>query len=304
MESKELKNLIERYILFMDNKEITKNSYEGILYKFCDYISKKTSNPKRDDLLKYKSYLLKTVGAATVQKNIVVLRGFYLWIQMNGGENLMIGIKGCKVSSDFKRQALTIKDSSKLLDYAKKKAQKSIQWKRTYAMAALMLTTGLRSIEVHRSDITDIDKIGGERVLFVMGKGHDSKDTHVKLSPETLEALENYLNARDDEEEAMFVTHNKKGKAARLSLQAIRMDIKELLIAIGYNSRAYSVHSLRHTFATTALSVGASLMETKEAMRHKNVGTTQIYLHNVEQMNSSTNNKVSDAVFGKTKKKG
>ncbi len=302
MENNDLKNLIDRYILFMDNKEITKNSYKGILYKFYDYISGKSSNPTRDDLLKYKTHLLKTVGASTVQKNIVVLRGFYTWIQMNGGENLMIAVKGCKVTSDFKRQALTINDSVKLLDYARKKALNSVQWKRTYAMAALMLTTGLRSIEVHRADISDIDKIGGERVLFVMGKGHDSKDAHVKLSPETIQALENYLNARDDEEEAMFVSHNSKGQTSRLSLQAIRKDIKELLIAIGYNSRAYSVHSLRHTFATTALIVGASLMETKEAMRHKNVGTTQIYVHTVEQMKSNTNSKVSDAFFGKKKK--
>lgn len=81
----------------------------------------------------------------------------------------------------------------------------------------------------------------------------------------------------------------------------IRTQIKDLLISIGYNSRAYSVHSLRHTFATTALLQGASILQTQEALRHKNISTTQMYSHMVEGLGSNTNQLVSDALF-KSKK--
>ena len=83
----------------------------------------------------------------------------------------------------------------------------------------------------------------------------------------------------------------------RLSTKVIRSAVKELLISIGYDSKAYSVHSLRHTFATTALIEGASLLETKEALRHSDVSTTQIYAHLVEKLKSNTYQKVSDALF-------
>lgn len=83
-----------------------------------------------------------------------------------------------------------------------------------------------------------------------------------------------------------------------LSLIAIKLLI---LICIGYNSKAFSVHSLRHTFATTALIEGASLLETKEALRHSDISTKKIYVHQVEKMKSNTYKKVSDVFFSKKK---
>ena len=282
----------------MDRKQITKDSYKRILYKYYDYITTLTiSNPKRNDVLKYKEYLLKNLGSASVQKHIVVLRGFYRYCKLNNYyDDITYEVRGMKIQPTFKRQALSIEDSKRLLQKAKQRA-KDVLGKRNYAIVALLLTTGLRSIEIERSDVYDLDIIDGSNVLFIMGKGRDSKDAFVKISNEVYEIIQDYLITRNDSNEALFLTHNNKNESKRLSTKIIRSAVKELLISIGYDSKAYSVHSLRHTFATTALIEGASLLETKEALRHSDVSTTQIYAHLVEKLKSNTYQKVSDALF-------
>lgn len=177
----------------------------------------------------------------------------------------------------------------------------TVRGKRDYAIIALLLTTGLRVIEIERANTIDIDMIDGEYVLHIMGKGRDSKDTYVKLSDEVYKIIEDYLLSRNNDHVALFITHHRRFDNSRLSTKRIRSFVKELLISIGYDSKAYSVHSLRHTFATTALSEGATIMETKDALRHSDVSTTQIYAHMLDNMQSDTYQKVSDALFNKKK---
>jgi len=296
---------IDSYISYIDLKKITKDSYRNILRIWATYLEdKEILEPTRNDLLNFKEEMLGITESATVQKYLVVLRGFFRYLKFKGiYEDISYQIRGCKVETTYKRMPLSIKDSIKLIKKAKKKANME-SGKRDYALVVLFLTTGIRSIEASRADVEDIDMIDGEYVLHIQGKGKDSKTEYVKLSSETFDSINDYLNninpkfvIKDHGKTPMFLTQEKGGKQNRLSTKQIRNIIKELLISIGYNSRAYSVHSLRHTFATTALMKGASLLQTQEALRHKNISTTQIYSHMVEGMKSNTNKIVSDALF-------
>lgn len=300
---------IANYLSYIDLKENTKIGYKNILYSFAKFLEKRqVLEPTRNDLLAFKEFSLKHLGSASVQKYIVVLRGFFKHLKFMGVyDDISYQVRGCKVETTFKRMPLSIKDSIKLLNKAKKRAVNEIG-KRDYALAVLFLTTGIRSIEAERANIDDIDNVQGEAVLHIQGKGRDSKAEFVKLSEETYNAIQEYLVnidtnsiADDDRGTPLFLTKPKNGIRKRLSTKMIRTQIKDLLISIGYNSRAYSVHSLRHTFATTALLKGASILQTQEALRHKNISTTQIYSHMVEGLGSNTNQLVSDALF-KSKK--
>ncbi len=300
---------IADYLDYIDLKENTKIGYKNILYGFAKFLEKRqVLEPTRNDLLAFKEHSLKHLGSASVQKYIVVLRGFFKHLKFKGVyEDISYQVRGCKVETTFKRMPLSIKDSIKLISKAKKKAVNEIG-KRDYALVVLFLTTGIRSIEAERANTNDIDIVQGEAVLHIQGKGRDSKAEFVKLSEETYSAIQEYLAtidtnsiADDDRGTPLFLTKPHNGIRRRLSTKMIRTQIKDLLVSIGYNSRAYSVHSLRHTFATTALLKGASILQTQEALRHKNISTTQIYSHMVEGLGSNTNQIVSDALF-KTKK--
>ena len=305
-----IKNEVDGYIGYLDLKEITKDSYRNILYIFCDYLDANgITAPSRNDLLAFKSEMLKKLGSASVQKYIVVLRGFFRYLKLrNIYEDISYQVRGCKVETKFKRTPLSLEDSRNLLKKAKRKAVDQIG-KRDYALLVLFLTTGLRSIEAARADVEDIDLIANEPVLYIQGKGRDSKAEYVKLPVETYEAINEYLLTVDESQVTkennktpLFLTKLRDGVQGRLSTKSIRYVIKEMMIGIGYNSRAYSVHTIRHTFATLSLTQGATLLQTKEALRHKNISTTQIYSHMVEEMKSNTNKLVSDALF-RTKKK-
>lgn len=307
----EIERNIQSYLDYLDLKEITKASYKNILSIFKHFLmTRGVIEPTRNDLLVFKEEMLKKVGSATVQKHIVVLRGFFRYLKVQGlYEDISYQVRGCKVETTYKRMPLSIEDSIKLIAKAKKKA-KTETGKRDYALVVLFLTTGLRSIEASRANTEDIDLVNGDYVLHIQGKGRDTKAEFVKLSEETYQALQDYLstiNQDDIENEGnvtpLFLTKPKKGKQHRLSTKGIRSLVKDLLIAIGYSSRAYSVHSLRHTFATTALQQGASILQTQEALRHKNISTTQIYSHMLEGFNSNTNKLVSDALFKIRKEK-
>lgn len=303
LEDKTLRECVDEYITFLDRKEITKKNYEKVLIKYCDYMeSLSISKPTRNDVLKYKDYLLSKVASATVQLNIVVLRGFYRYCKLNGySDDCTYDIRGCKVLQTFKRQPLKVDDSKRLIAKARYKARNSIIGKRNYAIVVILLTTGVRSIEIQRANVEDIVYINGDYVLYIQGKGHDDKDAYVKLSSQVYEIVQDYLISRNSDEEALFLTHNNKHEPKRLSTKIIRSAVKELLISIGYESKAYSVHSLRHTFATTLLDEGVSIYETKEALRHANISTTQIYIHTLEQMSSDANQKMSDLLLKKKK---
>ncbi len=306
MKTNELKFKFDEYMDYLDVKEISKNSYRKMLNKWYDYITTLSIKyAKRNDVLKYKEYLLKNYSSSTVQKHIVVLKGFYKYCNVEGYcDNITLGVKGTKVSPSFQRQALSPEEAIRLLERAEmvpNRRNGEILTKRNYAIVALMLTTGLRVIEVARSDVDDIDIIDGEYVIHIMGKGRDSKDDYVKLSTEVHDIIYDYLEERDNGHEALFITHHRRFDNSRLSTKRISTIVKDLLVSIGYTSKAYSAHSLRHTFATTALKEGASLLETKEALRHSDVSTTQIYVDMIESKEASTFQKVSDVLFKKKK---
>lgn len=303
---KELIDLIDEYIEYLDLKDITKTSYKKVLIDFNKYTryKRKSFKPLRVDLLAYKSDLRKRVKSASVQRNIVVIRNFYRWISVhNYGDNIAEGIKGAKIEATFKREPLTEKEAVKLLLKAYRLSSRGIDGIRDYALVSLLLTTGLRTIEIERADRSDLDFINETNVLFIQGKGRDDKDSYVKLSEEVFSQLEEYLIKRNDNFEPLFITHANRSKGTRLRTRSIRGIVKELLRLIGLDSKVYSAHSLRHSCATINLNNGGSLEETQQMLRHKDISTTTIYSHHLTRTQNNSEIRVSSILFDTVNKK-
>lgn len=306
----DLNEKINEYISFLDLKEISKESYRKLLFQYKSYLdANNITNPNRNVILGYKEHLIKKkLSSATIQKMLVVLRGFYRYLKLNGiDEDITYAVKGVKVATTYKRQPLTETDIIKVINNARKKATDHIG-KRNLAIIVLLFTTGLRAIEVERADIEDIDIVGDGYVLYIQGKGRDDKDNFVKLPQEVYEILLLYLETRDtsnllEKNNPLFTTFLRNGTEIRMKTAVIRTMIKDAFRSIGLDSRAFSAHSTRHSFATLSLIEGASILEVKESLRHSSITSTQIYSHLVEKMKSDTNELVSKAIL-KTKKEG
>ena len=61
-----------------------------------------------------------------------------------------------------------------------------------------------------------------------------------------------------------------------------------------------TAHSTRHTATTLSLLNGATLQQTQELLRHRNIGTTEIYAHNIDATTNPAANDVEEAIFGKS----
>lgn len=281
----DMPNLISSFLAAQDVREVSKNAYRKGLEKFCSWLEfEEITQPAREDILRFKVSLQNVkLSANTINVCLSAVKRFFAFLEEKRlYADIAKGIKGARQPKNHLRESLTssqVKDILSMIDIA------TIQGKRNYALINLMARTGLRTIEIVRANIEDMKQEGGEALLFVQGKGRDSKDEFVVLTEKTLKPILVYLRTREkaDPKAPLFVSLSDRNKGQRLTTKTLRGLVKELLRKIDVDSSKLSAHSLRHFFATQSLKAGAPLMQVKEAMRHKSVETTQRYLHNLER---------------------
>ena len=136
----------------------------------------------------------------------------------------------------------------------------------------MLFSTGLRVSELCALN-SDIDLTRDE--LSVRGKGE--KVRVVFLSPAAKEAVREYLKARKDMEEALFVD-GRPNKLHRIIPRDVQRHLKTYVARAGITS-VVTPHTLRHAFATDLLSNGADIRSVQQLLGHASINTTQIYTH-------------------------
>ena len=217
---------------------------------------------------------------------MTALKKLYKYLETKGIKNIASDLKGAKQKRNYSKDPLTLDQAKDLLNSIDRTTKEG---KRNYALIHLLLTTGLRTIEIERANIEDIRNVANNSVLYVMGKGRDTKDEYVKLTYETLKAINDYLSTRDikDNKEPLFISLSDRTHGQRLKTRSIRDIIKKAYRNIGINSDKITTHSLRHTAITLSLLGGTPLQEVQQMARHCNINTTMIYAHNLKRIESN-----------------
>ena len=149
-------------------------------------------------------------------------------------------------------------------------------------MYLLTVTAGLRTIELARANIKDLETKNGNTWLYIWGKGHTEADTKKAIAPEVAEAIQDYLRSRTDNytsSSPLFVATGNRSGGKRLEVTTISKMLKGALKAAGFNSERLTAHSLRHTAGTLTMELTGDIYQTQQYMRHSNPATTEIYLH-------------------------
>ena len=164
----------------------------------------------------------------------------------------------------------------------------TLKGKRDKAMFALMVTAGLRTIEISRANVGDIIEREGKYFLLVQGKGHSEKDAEVRIADGVFVLIKSYLSSRADisTDSPLFGSVSNRNFDGRMTTNSISRIVKSAMKAAGFDSKRLTAHSLRHTAATTALKAGATLREVQQVLRHTNISITQIYLHDMDRLNN------------------
>lgn len=157
------------------------------------------------------------------------------------------------------------------------------QSKRLKALYLLAVNCGLRTVELSRANIRDIETKGGQAYIYIWGKGHSEPDTRKPIAPEIKAALDDYISSRRDNptgSSPLFVSTGNRSGGQRIAPTTISTMLKRAMQAAGYDSERITAHSLRHTAGTNVMELTGDLYLTQKYMRHSNPGTTEIYLHN------------------------
>lgn len=293
----EYNNLLERFIKYIDATEATVQTYKRSLKQFLKYLSdNRISDPKREDILNFKKYL-KSIGRkpTTIQNYIIVVRLFFKWTsQENIYPNIADRVKGAKLDTTHKKDYLT---SAQIKDVLKNIDTSTLKGARDYAIVALMVTTGLRTIEISRAKVGDIRNVGNTPVLYIQGKGKEEKNDYVKLPYQVIKAIGVYRNMLANDHEQLFVSTSNNNKGKGLTTCSVSTIVKNAMKEAGYNSPRLTAHSLRHSTATLNLLNGGTLEETQQLLRHSKISTTMVYLHHLERINNDSEKRVASSIF-------
>ena len=291
-------NWFEDFLKFIDVSEKSIGTYQRALKQFIKYLAcNGITTPTRQDVINFRESLKEDHKATTIQTYIVAIRLFFRWTAQNNlYPDIADHIKGAKLTKEHKKDYLTTKQVKKVLE---KIDRSTLQGLRDYAILCLMLTGGLRTIEVSRANVEDLRALGDNTVLYLQGKGRQEKAEFVRVVEEVEEAIRTYLKASGSTEPntPLFKCISNKNVGGRLTTRSISRIVKEALINAGYDSDRLTAHSLRHTTGTINLQKGGSLEETQQLLRHSNINTTMIYLHHLERLNNKSEERVAKAIF-------
>lgn len=291
--------LFTRWIGFIDARPKTVATYTRAVKQFWMYLQmNNVTKPTRDTVIAYRDFLMKDHKATTVQSYISAVKLFFQWTAQEGiYPNIAERVKGAKIDKGFKKDYLTAKQAKDVLDNIDRS---TITGLRDYAILSLMVTAGLRTIEITRANIDDMRTLGEFMALYIQGKGHDEKTDLVKIAEPVEEAIRAYLKARGEKngKAPLFCSHSDRNRGERLTTRTVSGIAKRNFIAVGLESDRITAHSLRHTAATLNMLRGGKVEETQQLLRHQNINTTLLYSHALSRAKNKSEDRVARAIFG------
>lgn len=303
----QLFQLVEDYLT---DKDMTKESfdlYQTILKQYTNYLkNNQIEFAKTSDVTKYiKSIKDKGYSVSWINLQLTAIKGLYRYLSDNQRRydlpleyafDITLSIKNEQSSRENNRPLLTIEQAKQLI--IKTKENRRYIWHyRDHAMIYLMLTTGIRGVEVRRLKKKDFSVLNEQLILYVQGKGKDNADEYVKLPSGVEEAINDYLSKREDKSPYIFVSHRKHTDKYMLSRTFFDSMFKRVLRDAGLSNLNLTPHALRHTAATANLLRGESLEQTRQFMRHSQVTSTMIYAHHLKEKNLDSQNELESFIL-------
>ena len=226
-------------------------------------------------IVAWRNDLMQRLAPSTVARKLSSIRSLFRHAEavgmIEGNPARPELVRSPRVSQESQTKGMTAEQARALLDAIEGEDLTAI---RDRAMIELALRTGLRRAEIVGADRADLGEERGHHVLTVTGKGGERQT--VKVPVPAARALRTYLDAREDDCPALFISHAGNGFAGR------RLSAQSVYERVAYHARAAGLeditpHSLRHTFVTLALDGGATIRQAQAAARHSDPKTTHRY---------------------------
>lgn len=289
-----LTQFLEYLEIEKNRSQLTVRNYDFYLKRFFEFA--RVSDPKQIDLDKIRQFRLnlnrlvikgKNLKKSTQNYHIIALRSFLKFLAKRDIKTL--APEKLELARAESRQVdfLEGTDLERLLEAPLKSKDPQIIKLRDKAILELLFSAGLRVSELALLRIDNVNL--GKDEFTVKGKG--DKLRVVFLSNQARAALKNYLQARQDLEPWLFISHDrasakreKKSNAESnpLTPRSVQRLVEKHSLAAGI-AKHVTPHTLRHSYATDLLMNGADIRSVQSMLGHASITTTQIYTHITNQ---------------------
>ncbi len=140
---------------------------------------------------------------------------------------------------------------------------------RDRAMVMVLLRTGMRIGELLYTRVNDV--LIHERKIFIFEAQKTGAGRIVYLSDDAMVALRAWFEKRDPHKEFLFYAPGRQA----MSYSTAREMFHRYLVKAGLSHRGYSLHCLRHGFATELLNAGMSLECLQQLLGHGSLEMTR-----------------------------
>lgn len=291
-------DLLDSFTRFLDASPQSVRTYSRAVKQFLRYLSLNgITQPVREDVISFRESLKESHKPSTVQNYVQATRLFFQWTETAGiYPDIAQHIKGAKISRSHKKDYLT---SSQLQNVLSQIDRSTEQGRRDYAIAAVMITGGLRDIEISRANVEDLRSLGDNVVLYLQGKGRDERQDFVIVPAEVERAIRASLADRKgvNGKSPLFISLSNNSRGQRISTRSVSGTIKTALKRAGYDSEKMTAHSLRHSAITLAVLGGNDIQSVQQFARHADVSTTMIYYHEQNKLANKCSDTIADAIF-------
>lgn len=173
-------------------------------------------------------------------------------------EGLPYFVPWCKVTEMLRASA---KDTSR-------------RGRRAHAILMVLATYGVRSSEIVRLKLTDIDW-RKETIFFRRSKGGVSKA--LPLVHSVGDAILRYLRYARQGESGSDSLFLKERSLHGITQHDVYDSARKGLDGVGARAAHLGPHCIRHSFATHLVNSGSSLKEVSEMLGHRSLGSTTVY---------------------------
>jgi len=260
-------NLVELFLAAKRIEGCSEKSlkyYESTILALLDDLDKDVKHIVTDDIRTYLTeyQARKQSSKVTIDNIRRILSSFFSWLEdedyiLKSPVRRIHKVKtGTNIKETYSDEALELmRDNSTEL--------------RDLAIIDMLASTGMRVGEMVLLNREDIDF--NERECVVFGKG--DKERIVYFDARTKIHLLNYLNSRDDDNPALFVSLQKPHN--RLQISGVEVRLRQYGKRLGLNK--VHPHKFRRTLATMAIDKGMPIEQLQQLLGHRRIDTTLQY---------------------------
>lgn len=279
---------IDEFVLYLQiEKNYSLNTVDGYAYDlrcFENFLIQHGYSVKLNEITKthvrrfvQHQITKENVKPRTIYRRISCLKSFSKYcVKENLIDNdFMIGIDTPKTDSKLPTY-MSLLELQKLFRFLEQDNSRMAM--RNHLLFKLLATTGMRRSEIVEITWEQIDL--SNNTIRIYGKG--KKERLLPLHPMVVPLIKSYMESLEEYQlhPSQPVFLNKNGK--KLNPRGLHKIFKEILQKAGLPPTRFSIHHLRHTFATLLIQENkenVDLRTVQELLGHESLVTTQVYTH-------------------------